>query len=82
MNNLSSALVSSPSPTPDSINQASRWARQAITVSTQCKREGETARLGKREVIPILEREEGECEMVAVVASFNLGALAEVCPFF
>ena len=79
MNNLSSSLVSSPKPSAEAINQAARWARQAITVSTQCRREADLKR-GKN-VVPIQDREEGECEMVAVVGSFNLGALSEVSPF-
>lgn len=29
-------------------------------------------------MVPLLEREEGECEMVTVVGSYNLGALSEV----
>lgn len=76
MNNLSSSLVSASKPSPEAINQAARWARQAITVSTQCRRDAEAKNLGK--AIPLADREDAECEMVAVVGSYNLGALSEV----
>lgn len=76
MNNLSSALVSDPSPNAAAIDQASRWARQALLVANQCRKEADQARKGA--VVPLAEREEGECEAVAVVGTYNLGKLAEV----
>ncbi len=76
MNNLSSALVADPSPSAAQIDQASRWARQALLVANQCRKEADQARKGA--VVPLAEREEGECEAVAVVGTYNLGKLAEV----
>lgn len=76
MNNLSSTLVSAPSPSAEAIDQASRWARQALSVSNQCRKEADKARSAK--VVPLAEREEQECELVAVVGSYNLGKLSEV----
>ena len=78
MNNLSSALVTAPSPSSTSLEASSRWARQALNVSNSCKREASSSR-GKTE-IPLREREEVECELTAVVACYNLGKLAEVRP--
>lgn len=78
MNNLSSALVQSPSPTAANIDQASRWARQALTVAAQCRQEGDLNRKGVQ--VALADREEVECEMVAVVGTYNLGKLSEVSP--
>lgn len=76
MNNLSSALVADPSPNASAIDQASRWARQALLVANQCRKEADQARKGA--VVPLAEREEQECEAVAIVGAYNLGKLAEV----
>lgn len=76
MNNLSSALVSAPSPSADAIDQASRWARQALLVSGQCRKEADLARKGK--VVALADREDQECDAVAIVGSYNLGKLAEL----
>jgi len=82
MNNLSSALVAAPSPSANEIDQASRWARQALLVSGQCRKEADQARKGA--VVALAEREEQECEAVAIVGTYNLGKLAEVgtCFYF
>jgi len=79
MNNLSSALVTAPSPSSSSIDASSRWARQALNVSNSCKREATKSRQGTD--IPLRDREEVECELTAVVACYNLGKLAEVSFF-
>lgn len=76
MNNLSTALVSSASPNKAAIDAAARWARQALTVSTQCRKEADTARKGIE--INLGLKDEAECEMVAIVGSYNLGKLSEV----
>ncbi|GAA5840608.1 hypothetical protein JCM5353_002084 [Sporobolomyces roseus] len=76
MNNLSSALVTAPSPSSSSIEASSRWARQALNVSNSCKREATKSRQGTE--IPLRDREEVECELTAVVACYNLGKLAEM----
>ncbi|GAA5911444.1 uncharacterized protein JCM6883_005759 [Sporobolomyces salmoneus] len=78
MNNLSSSLVTAPSPSAQAIEASSRWARQALNVSNSCKREAEKARGNSKVVIPLREREEVECELTAVVACYNLGKLAEM----
>ncbi|GAA5970999.1 hypothetical protein JCM3765_002290 [Sporobolomyces pararoseus] len=77
MNNLSSSLVTAPSPSSQSIEASSRWARQALSVSNSCKREADKSRNSKK-VVPLREREEVECELTAVVACYNLGKLAEM----
>lgn len=76
MNNLSSSFVTAPSPTAGAIEQASRWARQALSVSGQCRKEADAARKGVN--VPLADREDGECEMVAAVATYNLGMLSEL----
>lgn len=76
MNNLSSSFVTAPSPSASAIDQASRWARQALLVSAQCRKEADKSRKGA--VVPLDEREDAECEMTAAVAAFNLGKLSEV----
>ncbi|KAM0749685.1 hypothetical protein T439DRAFT_348509 [Meredithblackwellia eburnea MCA 4105] len=76
MNNLSSSYVTAPSPNAAEIEQASRWARQALTVSVECRKEADRIRKGVN--VPLSEREDQECEMVAAVASFNLGKLSEL----
>ena len=76
MNNLSSVLVSAPSPSAKSIEDAVRWSGQALTVAGRAKKEAEAARKGK--AVPLAEREESECDLVAVVGSYNLGKLSEV----
>lgn len=76
MNNLSSALVSDSSPSADAIKQASQWARQALLISSQCRKEADVARQGK--VVPLVDREDAECEAVAIVGAYNLGKLAEL----
>ena len=76
MNNLSSALVSDPSPTAAAIDDAARWARQSLTVATSSRKEADKTRGGRS--VPLPEREDHECEMVAVVGAFNLGRLSEV----
>lgn len=76
MNNLSSVLVSAPSPSAKSIEEALRWSAQALTVSSKTRKEAEAARKGT--VIPLAQREEAECELVAVVSTYNLGKLSEV----
>ncbi|GAA6023121.1 hypothetical protein JCM11491_000078 [Sporobolomyces phaffii] len=79
MNNLSSSLVTAPSPTAQAIEASSRWARQAFNVSNSCKREAEKQRgTSAAAVVPLREREEVECELTAVVACYNLGKLAEM----
>jgi hypothetical protein len=78
MNNLSSSLVTAPSPSSQAIEASSRWARQALNVSNSCKREAEKSRSSSKVVVPLREREEVECELTAVVACYNLGKLAEV----
>lgn len=45
-------------------------------MANQCRKEADQARKGA--VVPLAEREEGECEAVAVVGTYNLGKLAEV----
>lgn len=84
MNNLSSSLVTAPSPSARAIEASSRWARQALSVSNSCKRGADKARGGNGKVaaaVPLREREEVECELTAVVACYNLGKLAEVSQF-
>ncbi|GAA5897638.1 hypothetical protein JCM5296_003744 [Sporobolomyces johnsonii] len=76
MNNLSSALVAAPSPAADAIDASARWARQALHIANACKREADKARNGKD--VPLAEKEEGECELTAVVSSYNLGKLSEL----
>lgn len=76
MNNLSNAIVSAASPSATAIDESARWARQSLTVANGVRKEAEKARAGK--VVPLLEREEAECEMVAIVGSYNLGKLSEV----
>ncbi|GAA6058124.1 hypothetical protein JCM3770_005952 [Rhodotorula araucariae] len=76
MNNLSSALVSAASPSSDAIQASAGWARQALTVSNGCRKEAEQARKGAE--VPLGEREERECELTAIVASYNLGKLSEM----
>jgi hypothetical protein len=76
MNNLSSVLVSAPSPSAKSIEEALRWSAQALTVSSKTRKDAEAARKGK--VVPLAEREDAECELVAVVSTYNLGKLSEV----
>lgn len=76
MNNLSSALVSDASPSASSIKQASQWARQALLISSQCRKEADQARKGKVEALA--DRSDAECEAVAIVGAYNLGKLAEL----
>lgn len=76
MNNLSSVLVSAASPTAKDIEGAVRWSGQALTVAGRAKKDAEAARKGK--VVPLAEREEAECDLVAVVGAYNLGKLSEV----
>lgn len=47
-----------------------------MTVAGRAKKEAEAARKGK--MVPLGEREEAECDLVAVVGSYNLGKLSEV----
>ncbi|GAA5850194.1 hypothetical protein JCM9279_003562 [Rhodotorula babjevae] len=82
MNNLSSALVSSASPSAAQIQSSAGWSRQALIVSNGCRSEAAKARrkrdgAGAGEV-PLAEREEKECELTAIVASYNLGKLSEM----
>lgn len=76
MNNLSSALVASPSPSAPEIQAAARWAHNALHVAGACRKEAGAARGGKE--VPLGEREEKECELTAIVSAYNLGKLSEV----
>ncbi|GAA5908187.1 hypothetical protein JCM8208_000337 [Rhodotorula glutinis] len=84
MNNLSSALVSSASPSAAQIQSSAGWSRQALIVSNGCRSEAAKVRK-KRDgaaaagaEVPLAEREERECELTAIVASYNLGKLSEM----
>ncbi|GAA5928947.1 uncharacterized protein JCM15063_004015 [Sporobolomyces koalae] len=77
MNNLSSSLVTAPSPSAQAIEASAQWARQALNVSNSCKREADKHK-STNAVVPLREREEVECELTAVVACYNLGKLAEM----
>lgn len=86
MNNLSSALVSAASPSAAQIQASAGWSRQALIVSNGCRSEAVKTRkkrdgAGAHEV-PLAEREERECELTAIVASYNLGKLSEVRPAY
>ncbi|BGP39789.1 hypothetical protein JCM10450v2_003760 [Rhodotorula kratochvilovae] len=76
MNNLSSALVAAASPSSEAIQSSAGWARQALVVSNGCRKEADKARKGVE--VPLAEREERECELTAIVASYNLGKLSEM----
>ncbi|KAL8287395.1 hypothetical protein RQP46_003253 [Phenoliferia psychrophenolica] len=76
MNNLSSTFVTAPSPNAPAIEQASRWARQALLVSAQCRKEADKSRKGA--TVALEDREDVECEMVAAVSCYNLGKLSEL----
>lgn len=76
MNNLSSALVAAPSPSQQAIEASARWARQSLTIANGCRKEADAKRGGKD--VPLVEREERECELTAIVSSYNLGKLSEV----
>jgi len=80
MNNLSSALVSAASPPAAQIQASAGWSRQALIVSNACRSEAAKARgkKGAADDVPLTEREERECELTAIVASYNLGKLSEV----
>jgi hypothetical protein len=81
MNNLSSAIVSSPfPPTKERIVESAGWARQALVVAGKARTEGELTRRNDSTIIPLKDRVEVECELCSVVATYNLGALAEVRP--
>lgn len=79
MNNLSSALVAAPSPSQQAIEASARWARQSLTIANGCRKEADAQRGGKD--VPLVEREERECELTAIVSSYNLGKLSEVRSF-
>ncbi|SGY48353.1 BQ5605_C001g00644 [Microbotryum silenes-dioicae] len=76
MNNLASAFVQEPSPSVASIDSASRWARQSLAVAHGVR----TEMIGKRggNEVAAKDREEVECELVALVGAYNLGKLAEL----
>ncbi|SCZ98776.1 BZ3500_MvSof-1268-A1-R1_Chr3-1g05612 [Microbotryum saponariae] len=76
MNNLASAFVQDPSPSVASIDSASRWARQSLAVAHGVR----TEMIGKRggNEVAVKDREEVECELVALVGAYNLGKLAEL----
>ncbi|GAA6061231.1 hypothetical protein JCM10212_002690 [Sporobolomyces blumeae] len=76
MNNLSSALVAAPSPSSQLIEASARWARQALHVANSCKREADKARKGVE--TPLAMRDEKECDLTAVVSTYNLGKLSEM----
>ncbi|BGP07771.1 hypothetical protein JCM10049v2_003611 [Rhodotorula toruloides] len=76
MNNLSSALVAAPSPSQQAIEASARWARQSLTIANGCRKEADAQRGGKD--VPLVEREERECELTAIVSSYNLGKLSEM----
>jgi hypothetical protein len=81
MNNLSSAIVSAPfPPTKERIVESAGWARQALVVAGKARTEGELTRRNDSTMIPLKDRVEVECELCSVVATYNLGALAEVRP--
>lgn len=81
MNNLSSSYVLDASPSAEHIDAASRWARQALTVSNACRKEVE--KQSRSSAAPdnsnLANDPARECELVAVVGAYNLGKLAEVC---
>ncbi|KAI5480916.1 hypothetical protein MNV49_006725 [Pseudohyphozyma bogoriensis] len=73
MNNLSSTYIpASGKASPKDIDAASRWARQALSVAYGCRKE-----VDKLKQVPA-EREDGECDRVAVVGAYNLGKLSEM----
>ncbi|GAA5825636.1 hypothetical protein JCM11251_000317 [Rhodosporidiobolus azoricus] len=76
MNNLSSALVSAPSPNAEQIEASARWAHNALHVAGACRKEADKAR-GKVD-LPLAEREERECELTSIVSAYNLGKLSEM----
>ncbi|GAA5939397.1 hypothetical protein JCM3775_001698 [Rhodotorula graminis] len=81
MNNLSSALVSSASPSAAQIQSSAGWSRQALVVSNGCRSEAAKQRKKRGDgpvEVPLAEREERECELTAIVASYNLGKLSEM----
>lgn len=92
MNNLSSAYVEA-DVSKSSIEQASRWSRQALNVADQCRKEVDGTSSfrsgqswfggggGKRDEIKpeeLNERPDRECQYVAAVALLNLGLLSEM----
>lgn len=78
MNNLSSSYVLDASPSAEAIDAASRWARQALTVANACRKEAEKKRNAtSSQSTEFSQREDRECELVAVVGAYNLGKLAE-----
>lgn len=83
MNNLSSALVSAATPDAASIEASAKWAKQSLVVANGCRREAAHKRGDKSKdqsyEVPLAEKEERECELTAIVSSYNLGKLCEVC---
>lgn len=71
MNNLSSALVSTPSPSITQIDSAARWSRQSLTVANGVRKDKEAKKVSA-------DDDDSECEMVALVGAFNLGKLCEL----
>ncbi|GAA5981859.1 hypothetical protein JCM10908_004641 [Rhodotorula pacifica] len=82
MNNLSSALVSAPSPSKAAIEASAKWAKQSLVVANGCRREAAHKRGDKSKdksmQVPLAEKEERECELTAIVSSYNLGKLCEM----
>ncbi|GAA5885533.1 hypothetical protein JCM6882_007456 [Rhodosporidiobolus microsporus] len=78
MNNLSSALVSSPSPNAQQIEASARWAHNALHIAGACRKEADKARGPSQKDLPLVEREEKECELTAIVSAYNLGKLSEM----
>lgn len=82
MNNLSSALVAAASPTKAEIEASAKWAKQSLVVANGCRREAAHKRgdKGKDQTmqVPLADKEERECELTAIVSSYNLGKLCEV----
>ncbi|GAA5861974.1 hypothetical protein JCM3774_001371 [Rhodotorula dairenensis] len=82
MNNLSSALVSAFSPSNAAIEASAKWAKQSLIVANGCRREAAHKRGDKSKdktmQVPLAEKEERECELTAIVSSYNLGKLCEM----
>ena len=82
MNNLSSALVAAASPTKAEIEASAKWAKQSLVVANGCRREAAHKRGDKSKdktmQVPLADKEERECELTAIVSSYNLGKLCEV----
>ena len=82
MNNLASALVAAASPTKAEIEASAKWAKQSLVVANGCRREAAHKRGDKSKdktmQVPLADKEERECELTAIVSSYNLGKLCEV----